>query len=126
MLIYKISGRNDWLAAEATGRFEGAPVDIADGYIHLSDAASVAETAAKHFAGRRDLVLVAVEAEALGPALTWEVARGGKLFPHLYASLPDRCGRLGQSRCRSAPMACMSFRISPHDRRPLPPAASVC
>ncbi|WP_417769622.1 DUF952 domain-containing protein [Stappia sp.] len=87
-LIYKISPQADWSAAEAAGRFTGAPVDLADGFIHFSAADQLRETAAKHFAGQADLVLVAVEAEALGTALKWEPSRGGALFPHLYGELP--------------------------------------
>lgn len=87
-VIYKIATAGQWRAAEAQGRFEGAPVDIADGFIHFSDAATVRETAAKHFAGQEGLVLVAVDADGLGDALRWEVSRGGALFPHLYAALP--------------------------------------
>ncbi len=87
-IIYKIMTLAQWRQAEAAGRFEGAPVDLADGYIHFSDAATVRETAARHFAGQADLVLVAVAADALGGDLKWEVSRGGALFPHLYASLP--------------------------------------
>lgn len=87
-LIYKIAPAALWAAAEATGAFTGAPVDVADGYIHFSTAAQARETAAKHFAGQADLKLVAVVAAALGPALKWEPSRGGALFPHLYAPLP--------------------------------------
>ncbi|KQP62425.1 dihydroorotate dehydrogenase [Methylobacterium sp. Leaf111] len=86
-LIYKISPRALWRRAEDIGRFEGAPIDRTDGYIHFSTAAQVGETAARHFAGVEDLVLVAVEAEDLGPALRYEPSRGGDLFPHLYAVL---------------------------------------
>ena len=87
-LIYKILPAGLWRAAEAAGSFAGAPVDLADGFIHFSTAGQTRETAAKHFAGQADLLLVAVEAVALGPALKWEVSRGGDLFPHLYAPLP--------------------------------------
>ena len=87
-LIYKICPRPLWQEAERHGVFRGAPVDRADGYIHFSTAEQVRETAAKHFAGQLDLVLVAVEADALGPALKWEPSRGGALFPHLYGDLP--------------------------------------
>jgi uncharacterized protein (DUF952 family) len=87
-LIYKICPRALWKAAERDGTFRGAPVDHADGFIHFSTAAQVAETAAKHFAGATDLVLVAVDASALGQALRWEPSRGGALFPHLYGDLP--------------------------------------
>jgi uncharacterized protein (DUF952 family) len=86
--IYKISPAAAWSAAEAEGRFRGAPVDLADGFIHFSTATQVRETAAKHFAGQTDLVLAAIDAGALGAALKWEVSRGGALFPHLYADLP--------------------------------------
>ena len=87
MLIYKIVDREAWREAERAGRFAGAPVDLADGYIHFSTAEQVRETAAKHFAGQEGLLLVAAEAEALGGALKWEPSRGGALFPHLYAAL---------------------------------------
>ncbi|KAL5684450.1 hypothetical protein EMGR_006194, partial [Emarellia grisea] len=82
-LIYKTSPRALWRRAEDIGRFEGATIDRSDGYIHFSTAAQVAETAARHFAGAEDLVLVAVEADDLGPALRYEPSRGGDLFPHL-------------------------------------------
>ena len=86
--VYKICSVALWRDAEATGVFKGAPVDLADGYIHFSTADQVTETARKHFFGQRDLVLVAVETAALGNALRWEPSRGGALFPHLYGPLP--------------------------------------
>ena len=88
MLIYKIAPAAQWRQAEASGTFAGAPVDLQDGYIHFSTAEQTVETAAKHFAGQDDLLLIAIEADALGPALKWEVSRGGQLFPHLYGALP--------------------------------------
>jgi uncharacterized protein (DUF952 family) len=89
-LIYKILSAADWQAAERDGVFKGAGIDLADGFIHFSTAEQAAETAAKHFKGQTGLVLVAVDAEKFGPALKWEVSRGGQLFPHLYAGLPTR------------------------------------
>jgi len=86
-IIYKICPDALWREAEAAGRFDGAPVDFADGYIHFSTATQSRETAAKHFAGQSGLLLVAVDAGKLGDALKWEVSRGGALFPHLYAPL---------------------------------------
>jgi uncharacterized protein (DUF952 family) len=86
-LAYKIVDAPAWRAAEAAGRFEGAAIDLADGYIHLSTAGQVAETAQKYFADMDDLVLVAVDCAALGDALHWEPARGGALFPHVYGPL---------------------------------------
>jgi uncharacterized protein (DUF952 family) len=89
-LIYKICPRALWQRAERDGVFRGAAIDRTDGYIHFSTADQVAETAAKHFAGQQDLVLIAVDTAALGLALTWEPSRGGALFPHLYADLALR------------------------------------
>ena len=87
-LIYKICSEALWREAERAGVFLGAGIDHADGYIHFSTATQARETAARHFAGEGDLLLVAVEAEALGDALRYEPSRGGDLFPHLYAPLP--------------------------------------
>jgi uncharacterized protein (DUF952 family) len=87
MLIYKIFRRPEWDAFRAAGQTLGAPVDLADGFIHFSTGAQVMETAARHFTSESDLVLVAFEAEAMGDALKWEVSRGGALFPHLFRAL---------------------------------------
>ncbi|TIW01527.1 MAG: DUF952 domain-containing protein, partial [Mesorhizobium sp.] len=86
-IIYKIAPEALWREAEKNGRLTGAPIDIADGFIHFSTAAQVRETAAKHFAGQTGLLLVAIDGEKLGNALKYEVSRGGALFPHLYAPL---------------------------------------
>jgi len=86
--VFKLVDRPSWEAAAVSGAFDGSPADERDGFIHLSTAAQVRETAARHFAGQSDLVLVAVAAEGLGDALRWEPSRGGALFPHLYAPLP--------------------------------------
>ncbi|MEI9426496.1 DUF952 domain-containing protein [Mesorhizobium sp. Cs1299R1N3] len=86
-IIYKITPQALWREAEANGRFTGAPIDVADGFIHFSTVAQVAETAAKHFSGQTDLLLVAIDGIGLGDALKYEVSRGGALFPHLYGVL---------------------------------------
>jgi uncharacterized protein (DUF952 family) len=86
--IYKIAEAAPWHEAERAGVFRGAPVDVQDGFIHFSTAAQVAETAARHFAGATDLVLVAVDVAAIDGALRWEISRGGARFPHLYGALP--------------------------------------
>ena len=91
--IYKICERSLWRAAESEGRFLGTPDDTRDGFIHFSTAPQLAETASKHFAKAVDLILVAVDAAALGAQLRWERSRGGDLFPHLYAALPLRAVR---------------------------------
>ena len=69
------------------------PLDARDGFIHLSSAAQVRDTAARHFAGRPDLLLVAVDAASLGGALRWEPSRNGEPFPHLYGPLPRQAVR---------------------------------
>jgi uncharacterized protein (DUF952 family) len=86
-VAYKILLAPEMAALEAEGRFAGAPVDLADGYIHLSTATQLGETLAKHFDGRDDIHIVAVDLSAFGDAVKWEVSRGGALFPHLYGAL---------------------------------------
>ena len=85
---FKILSRADWRANLAEGAYDGSPVDHADGYIHLSAADQLAVTAAKHYAGQSDLMLVEVDLDALGETLIWEPSRGGALFPHIYGPLP--------------------------------------
>ncbi|WP_374944356.1 DUF952 domain-containing protein [Sphingomonas sp.] len=84
---YKVLTADQMAALERDGTFAGAPVDLADGYIHLSTAAQLTETVDKHFAGQSDLHLVAVDLGAFGDSLKWEESRGGQLFPHLYGPL---------------------------------------
>jgi uncharacterized protein (DUF952 family) len=86
-LIYKILPAEEWDRAKALGRFEGSAIDLKDGYIHLSAAAQVHETARLHFRGQQGLVLVVLDSDALADALKWEPSRGGVLFPHLYGPL---------------------------------------
>lgn len=86
--IYKILTEGEWRQFRQAGRYEGSAIDLADGYIHFSTASQVAETLAKHYAGQSGLILLAIEVDRLpGPALRHEPARGGQLFPHLYAAL---------------------------------------
>lgn len=92
-LIYKIAPEGLWREAEAAGVFAGAPVDRQDGFIHLSTGSQVHETAAKHFAGQTDLLLIAVDADVLGAALRYEPSRGGEFFPHLYGAIPLAAAR---------------------------------
>lgn len=87
MLVYKILRAGEWAALREAGYLAGTPADRADGFIHLSTAAQAPATAARHFAGEAGLVLLACDAQALGPALRWEISRGDALFPHLYRAL---------------------------------------
>ena len=109
--LYKICPAPLWREAERDGIFRGSPVDLRDGFIHFSTAAQVAETAAKHFAGQDDLLLMRVDADRLGDALKWEPSRGGALFPHLYGEL-DAHGRHARS---------MPLPLGPDGRHVFPP-----
>jgi uncharacterized protein (DUF952 family) len=85
--IYKICTRAEWEAAVSQGVFRGSAVDLRDGFIHFSQEHQVAETLRKHFSGKRGLVRVGVDPDALGPDLRYDASRGGELFPHLYGAL---------------------------------------
>jgi uncharacterized protein (DUF952 family) len=85
---FKILTADQWAQFEAEGVFHGAPVDLTDGYIHLSAIDQLQGTLDKHFAGQAGLVIAEVDLTALGQAIRWEVSRGGALFPHCYAPLP--------------------------------------
>lgn len=85
---FKVLTGDQWKQFEADGMFEGAPVDLADGYIHLSAADQLQGTLDKHFAGQSGLVIAEVDLSALGNTIKWEVSRGGALFPHIYGLLP--------------------------------------
>ena len=87
LTAYKVLTAGQMAALERDGTFAGAPVDLADGYIHLSTAAQLTGTVDKHFAGQGDLHVAAVDLGPFGDSLRWEEARGGELFPHLYAPL---------------------------------------
>lgn len=87
MLILKIFRDHEWQAFRHDGVTKGAPIDLADGFIHFSTSEQAAETAAKHFSGEAGLMLLGVDTEDLGDALKWEVSRGGALFPHLFRDL---------------------------------------
>lgn len=87
MLIYKIFRADEWAALQTAGETQGAPIDVADGFVHFSTATQAGETAAKHFAGQDGLTVLAVESDGLGDDLKWEVSRGDALFPHLFRNL---------------------------------------
>jgi len=86
--IYRIISQADWATAQAAGAFAGTAHDIRDGFIHFSTAKQAAETAAKHYAGLTDLLLLYVRDTALTAPLKWEKSRNDDLFPHLYGALP--------------------------------------
>lgn len=86
-IIYKIIGGDEWDAARGCDRYAGSRDDKRDGFIHFSTEDQMRETAAKHFAGQDNLVLLAIDEASLGTALQWDVSRGGALFPHLYGAL---------------------------------------
>jgi uncharacterized protein (DUF952 family) len=82
--VYKIVSRSEWAEAEKAGQFTGSPLDLADGFIHLSARQQTEKTAALYFADRSDLLLLSVDAASLGDTLRWEKSRDGQLFPHVY------------------------------------------
>lgn len=87
-IVYKVVGFEEWDKAVLSGQFEGSEIDIKDGFIHFSTAQQTKQTVAKHFAGRKDLLLVAIATKPMARHYKMEVSRGGDLFPHLYAKLP--------------------------------------
>jgi uncharacterized protein (DUF952 family) len=101
-MVYKVLTVGEWDEARRIGRYRGSADDERDGYIHLSTAAQLAGTLARHFAGRDGLVLVAIDPARLGPALRWEQARNGSLFPHLYGELDPSLARSTQPLPRNA------------------------
>ena len=86
--IFKVLRPAEWVDAQARKVFSGSPDDLRDGFIHFSTREQLEETIARHFAGERELVVLEVDAAALGDELKWEPSRGGALFPHLYGELP--------------------------------------
>ena len=110
MTVYHLAFADAWAAARAAGVYAGTADDARDGFIHCSTAAQVAASAAKHRAGRADVVLLWIDADALGAALRWEPSRGGDLFPHCYGPLPLAAVR----RAEALP-------LGPDGRHVLPP-----
>jgi uncharacterized protein (DUF952 family) len=108
-LIYHMCRAEEWRAAERGGRYAGSSQDAADGFIHFSTAAQIVESAARHRAGQRGLVLLAVDPEALGAALRWETSRGGQLFPHLHGKLP----RTAVRRVTKLPLGADGLHVFP-------------
>lgn len=90
MLIYKIFRADEWAAMQADGQTLGAPIDLDDGFVHLSTPEQATVTAEKYFAGAEGLMVIALETDNLGDALEWEVSRDDALFPHLYRELRMR------------------------------------
>lgn len=110
-MIYKLFRAAEWAAAKDAVRFAGSALDLKDGFIHFSTAAQAEETAARHFADERGLVLAQIDPALIGAPLTWEPSRGGALFPHLYGSLP-----------LSAVVRTWTLEPGPDGRHAFPPA----
>lgn len=110
IMTYKICTENEWRQLQEIGRFFGSTDDLRDGYIHLSAADQVARTAARFFAGRSDLILLAVNPETLGDSLRWETSPSGSIYPHLYSPLP-----------LDAVAAATPLALGPDGRHVLPP-----
>ncbi|MFF5177960.1 DUF952 domain-containing protein [Micromonospora sp. NPDC000316] len=104
-MIYKLLPTIEWDDAQAAGSFTGSAVDRQDGFIHLSAADQVVETARRHFAGATGLTLLSVDEQPLGDALRWEPSRGGHLFPHVYGPLPVTAVVAAQALPEDTPVA---------------------
>jgi len=115
IIIYKICTANEWHQLAENGQFFGSPDDLRDGFIHLSGPDQVARTALKFFAGRTDLVLLAVNPNRLGDALRWEASASGTLYPHLYAPLT-----------RDAVSVATPLALGPDGHHILPPELARC
>ena len=108
-VVYKIVPDALWQQARQTGVFNGAAIDLSDGFIHFSTASQAKETAARHFVGQTGLLLVAIDGDALGDKLVFEPSRGGDLFPHLYGELDPATAEtitalvLGPDGCHRVP-----------------------
>lgn len=87
-IAWKLADLAEWEAARASGAYAGSALDLADGFIHLSTGSQLVETARKHYASRKDLVLAEVDLSVLGDTVKFEPSRGGDLFPHIYGALP--------------------------------------
>ena len=92
-IAFKILTAEQWASFARDGLFTGAPIDLADGYIHLSTSDQLEETLAKHFAGQENLTIAEVDLTLLGDTVRWEKSRGDQLFPHVYGVLPMRAVR---------------------------------
>ncbi len=114
-MVYKICTENEWQQLQIAKEFSGSADDLRDGFIHLSAASQVARTAAKFFAGRTDLVLLAINADQLGDVLKWETSASGTSYPHLYAPL----GLLTVASCTRLP-------LGPGGNHILPPEFPSC
>ncbi|MHB8465610.1 MAG: DUF952 domain-containing protein [Acidimicrobiales bacterium] len=87
MLIYKILLPSEWTEFESRGQFDGSPFDHSTGFVHCSSRAQVGATAVRLFPDEPALVVVALDSDALGGSLRWELAPDGGSYPHVYASV---------------------------------------
>jgi uncharacterized protein (DUF952 family) len=87
-VIFKIVHADEWRTAEAKGVYRGSAKDRADGFLHFSTEDQLMGTLTRYYAEADDLMLVAVNADALGDALKFEPSTAGALYPHLYGDLP--------------------------------------
>ncbi len=99
LFAYKLLTQDQWLTWKENGSFTGAPIDLQDGYIHLSAREQARETGEKYFAQTDPLILVMVDLVPLGDTVRWEASRGGALFPHVYGTIP-MSAVAGNSRLR--------------------------
>lgn len=86
--IFKVLTRDQWARFQADKVFTGSPVDLADGYIHMSCEAQLKETMDKWYADQESVFILEIDSGMVTGDLKYEVSRGGAEFPHLFADLP--------------------------------------
>ena len=90
MNVYRIINKELWDTIEDA--IPLAPIDIQDGYIHLSSFDAILETANLYFPKDKALVVLVFESECFGSTLQWEyVASRGIEFPHVNDECLRKC-----------------------------------
>jgi len=87
-LIYHIALPDHWEQATREGSYRADSLDT-EGFIHCSTAAQVERSLNRFFAGRPEVLLLAIDPQRLASTLKYEPAHGED-FPHIYGPLnPD-------------------------------------
>ena len=86
--VYRLATATEWLVTDETGIAPTRPIDKQDGYIHLSTAEQVLDTANLHFADAPDLLALEIPLAPIAAMVKFERApKRGEDFPHLYGVL---------------------------------------
>ncbi len=94
-MIFHITPRTDWEAAQAEGKYTADSLRL-EGFIHCSTLAQILPVAEKYYKGQSGLVLLMIEPTLLSSTLKWEAPSGGTpppgvpegdRFPHIYGPI---------------------------------------